>query len=249
MITNAIPIGWQLVFAFIGGILSIFSPCIIAALPGFIAYFAGLSLQQAKDKSHERELFISSLYFSLGFSLIFLAFGLVASGLSALLIQNQLVLQQFSGVILIALGVVQTGLLQFKFLQHEFRIDHTKIKLGKSPHLKSFLIGALFAFSWTPCYGPIIGGIFTLSASNQTLWLSLLLFLVYSIGFTLPIIILSTIMGNLSGFIAKNRQLFRWSNLVAGLLLILIGFLIFSNNISSIVNWLNFIYTNNKLFY
>lgn len=244
-----IHIGWQLAFAFIGGVLSIFSPCIIATLPGFIAYFAGLSLQEAKDKKHEKELFISSLYFSLGFSLVFLAFGLVASGISAILIQNQLILQQISGVILIALGIIQTGLLKFQFLQYEFRLDHTKIKLGKTPHLKSFLIGALFAFSWTPCYGPVIGGIFTLSASSQTLWLSLLLFLVYSLGFTIPIILLSTIMGNLSAFLSQNRQLFRWSNLIAGLLLILIGFLIFTNSLSNIVNWLNFIYTNNKLYF
>ena len=238
---------WQLLITFFAGIISILSPCIIPILPGFIAYFAGINLKEAKSSSHQKEIFIASLFFSLGFTLVFLAFGLVAGGFSLFLIQNQLLLQQISGIILIVLGILQTGLLKWGLLQKEFHFEHQKIDLHKHPHIKSLVIGALFAFSWTPCYGPIIGSIFTLSASTQTLASSLILFLVYSIGFTLPIIVLSLGLSKISAFLSRHRRAFYIANLLAGLILIFIGYLIFTNSLSSIVNWFSIIYTNNKI--
>lgn len=238
---------WQLLITFLAGIVSILSPCIIPILPGFIAYFAGINLKEAKTQNHQKEVFIASLYFSLGFTLVFLSFGLVAGGLSLFLVQNQLLLQQISGIILIVLGIMQTGLLKWGLLQREFHFEHQKIGFNDHPHLKSLIIGALFAFSWTPCYGPIIGSIFTLSASTQTLASSLILFLVYSIGFTLPIIILSLGLNKISNFLTNHKRAFYLANLCAGIILIVIGFLIFTNNLSSIVNWMSIIYTHNKI--
>lgn len=238
---------WQILITFLAGIVSILSPCIIPILPGFIAYFAGLNLKEAKSESHQKEIFIASLFFSLGFTLVFLAFGLIAGGISLFLIQNQLFLQKIAGILLIIFGLLQTGLLQLHLLQNEFSFAHQKLGLKSHPHLKSLLIGALFAISWTPCYGPIIGGIFTLSASMNTIGSSLILFLVYSLGFTLPIIFLSLALNRISHFLTRYKKIFYLANLTAGVLMILIGVLIFTNNLSSIVNWLSMIYTNNKI--
>ncbi len=238
---------WQLLLTFLAGIVSILSPCIIPILPGFIAYFAGLNLKEAKDQSHQKVVLIASLYFSLGFTVVFLAFGLIAGGLSLFLVQNQLLLQQIAGVILIILGIIQTGFLKLGFLQKEFHFDHQKIGFNNHPHLKSLIIGMLFAFSWTPCYGPIIGGIFTLSASTQTIGSSLILFFIYSLGFTLPLILLSLGMDKISRWLSRHKKLFHIVSLSAGLLLILTGYLIFTNQLSSIVNWLSFIYTRNQI--
>ncbi len=237
----------QIFLTFLAGILSVLSPCIIPLLPGFIAYFAGLGLEEVKTKKHQKKMLIASLLFSLGFTLTFLAFGLVAGGLSLILIQNQIFLQQIGGIILIFFGILQSGILKFKFVQKVYKLDHQKIKLQEHEYLRSLLIGIIFAFSWTPCYGPIIGGIFTLSASSQTLGASLLLFLFYSIGFALPIVLLSLAMDSCSAFLVKHRKFFRFSGLIAGALLILIGLLMLTNNLSLIVNWLDIIYTQNKL--
>lgn len=237
----------QLIITFFAGILSILSPCILPLLPGFLAYFAGLTLDEAKIKSHRKVVFLNSIFFSLGFTLTFLAFGLAISSLSLLLIQNQILLQQIGGVILIIFGVLQTGWVNIAKLQKELKLDHQKLAGSKHFYLRSLIIGAVFAFSWTPCYGPIIGGIFTLGASTTTLGQSLLLFLFYSLGFTLPILLLSIALDQLSALFVKHRKLFRLSHLIAGLLLILMGILMLTNSISSIVNWLNFIYTQNQV--
>ncbi len=237
----------NLAITFLAGIMSVLSPCIIPLLPGFVAYFAGLGLDEAKTKKHRKKMLISSLFFSLGFTLVFLGFGLIAGGLSLLLIQNQIILQQLGGIILIVFGVLQTGLIKFNLSQKHYRLDHQKIKLPLNEYGRSVLIGMIFAFSWTPCYGPIIGGIFTLGASSHTMGAGLLLFFIYSLGFTLPIILLSLLMDRFSVFLARHRRFFRFGNWLAGILLIVIGFLMFTNNLSSIVNWLDFIYTQNKL--
>jgi cytochrome c-type biogenesis protein len=242
---EALNIG-QVLVTFLAGILSVLSPCIIPLLPGFIAYFAGLGLEEVKTKKHRKKMLIASLCFSLGFTFTFLAFGLVAGGLSLILIQHQIFLQQIGGLILILFGIMQSGLLKFKFVQKAYKLDLEKIGLHEHEYLRSLLIGIIFAFSWTPCYGPIIGGIFTLSASSQTLLASLLMFLVYSIGFTLPIILLSLAMDRCSGWLARHRKIFRFSGLIAGILLIVIGLLMLTNNLSVIVNWLDLIYTQNK---
>jgi len=237
----------NLLITFLAGILSVLSPCIIPLLPGFVAYFAGLGIEEIRTTKHRRKMLISSLFFSLGFTLTFLSFGLVASGISLILIQNQIFLQQIGGLILILFGLLQTGLLKFKFSQKEYRLNHRKVCLPRHEYWQSLLIGIIFAFSWTPCYGPIIGGIFTLGASSRTVGASLILFLIYSLGFTLPIILLSLVMDKFSAFLKKNRRFFLFANLLVGLLLILIGTLMLTNNLSNIVNWLDFLYTQNKV--
>jgi cytochrome c-type biogenesis protein len=237
----------QIFITFLAGMLSVLSPCILPLMPGFVAWFAGLGLDEARTKKHRIKMLINSLWFSLGFTLTFLGFGLVAGGISFLLIENQVLLQQLGGVILIIFGILQTGLIKLKFTQKEYRLDRHKYHLPRHEYLRSLLIGVIFAFSWTPCYGPVIGGIFTMSAAAPTLWAGLLLFLVYSLGFTLPIILLSLVMDQISTLMARHKHLLRFSHLIAGILLILIGMLMLSNNFSAIVNWLDIIYTQNKL--
>ncbi len=240
----------NLFITFLAGILSVLSPCLLPILPGFIAYFAGLGLDEAKEKKHRKIVFFNSLFFSLGFTLTFLGFGLIAGGISLFLITNQLFLQQVGGVILIIFGIFQTGILKPKFIQKELRISPNTLNLPKNLYLRSVIVGMIFAFGWTPCYGPIIGGIFTLGASSQTVGSSLILFLVYSIGFTIPIILLSLTFDKLSSLIAKHKRLISYSHIVAGMLLILMGLLMITNSLSNIVNWLDIIYTqNNATFY
>ncbi len=240
---------WQILITLLGGILSVLSPCIMPVLPGFIAFFTGLSVVESKNKNHRREVLLSTLAFSFGFCLIFAMFGLIAGSISSFLIQNQLILQKIAGIVLIILGVIQTGLIKLNFLQQEFRADQKVVHKNLPHYLRAMAIGALFAISWTPCYGPIIGAIITLGLVSGTAGWSVFYFIIYSIGFTLPLIMMALSLDYFSKFFAKNKQIYHYSNRIAGILLIVIGFLMLTSNLGNIVNWLNFIYTNNKLLF
>jgi len=238
---------WKIALTFLGGILSVFSPCVLPILPGFIAYFSGLSLEEAKKR--RRETVIASLFFSLGFILVFMAIGVLADGFSRFLIINQVLLERIGGIIIMFFGFIQVGLVKVPTLQKEFRLENKIIPKHLPIYLNSLLIGILFAFSWTPCYGPIIGAILTYTAASKTFWLGFFYFVIYSLGFTLPIIILALFLDKLSQTIKKHRALFRYTTIFAGLLLIVLGFLMFINQLSSIVNLINLIYTDNKLLF
>jgi cytochrome c-type biogenesis protein len=235
--------------AFIAGILSVFSPCIIPVLPGFIAYLSGLSVQHALENNSRRQILISTAIFALGFNLVFSMFGILVGSLSQFLLVNQLLLLQIGGIIVMVFGILQSGLVKLEFLQREHRLDGNVLEKNLPHYLKSFLFGIIFALSWTPCFGPVIGGIITLAATTKTFGQSLLLFVFYALGFTLPLLLLSAFISHFHNFFKSHRNFYRYSNLVAGIFLIMIGFLMFTNSLSSIVNWLNFIYTQNKLLF
>ena len=236
---------WKIAITFLGGVLSVFSPCVLPILPGFIAYFSGLSLEEAKKR--RRQTVIASIFFSLGFILVFMAFGILVGGISQFFIINQILLQRIGGLIIMFFGFIQIGLVKIPTLQKEFRLGNKIIPKSIPIYLTSLLIGILFAFSWAPCYGPIIGAILTYTATSETFWLGFFFFVIYSLGFTLPIILLALFLDQLSQTIKKYRGLFRFSTILAGLLLIILGFLMFVNQLSSIVNFINIIYTEHRL--
>ena len=240
---------WQILITLLAGILSVLSPCIMPVLPGFIAFFTGLSVVESKSKNHRREVLLSTLAFSLGFCFIFAMFGLIAGSISIFLIQNQLILQKIAGLLLIIFGVIQTGFIKLNFLQKEFRADQKGLDKKLPHYLRAMAIGALFAISWTPCYGPIIGAIVTLGLASGTVGWSFFYFVIYSIGFTLPLILIALSLDYFSRFFAKNKAIYHYSNKIAGILLIIIGILMLTSSLGNIVNWLNFIYTNNKLLF
>lgn len=237
---------WKIAVTFLGGILSVFSPCVLPILPGFIAYFSGLTLEEAKHK--RKRTVIASIFFSLGFMAVFMAFGILANGISAFLIINQVTLQRIGGIIIIIFGLIQIGLLKFTALQRDYKIEKP-ISKTIPIYLSSFLIGVLFAFSWAPCYGPIIGAILTYTATSQTFWLGFFYFIVYALGFTLPIILIALFLDQLSRSIRKHRALFRYTTIISGILLIIIGLLMLTNELSTIVNFINIIYTQNRIMF
>ncbi len=238
---------WQILIAFFGGIISILSPCIISILPGFLAYLAGLNFQEAHQKKNQKKIILASLSFCLGYILIFSSFGLFTSGISLFLFTNQILLQKIAGIILIIFGIIQTGFLKWAPIQREFKVNLYNIKSSKNTYFTAFIIGILFAFSWTPCYGPIIGSIFTLSATSETFLSGIILFFFYSLGFTIPILLIALGLNKISKFLIQHKKLFAYLNIFIGILFIIMGLLIFTNNISNIVNWFSMVYTKFKL--
>ncbi len=226
--------------AFLGGMFSIFSPCILPVLPSFLGYITGVSLhQQQNRKAHFGTLISHTAIFALGFLITFLIFGAVIGWLGSFLVMQQELLQKIGGVLIILFGLMSLGVIKLKFLSAQHQLHLTSVH---SQRLKSFLTGIIFAFSWTPCYGPILGSIFTLAASSVSFWTSIWLFFFYSLGFLIPLMIFTVAIYHGSNLIAKNRYLIQYAHLLAGILLILVGILLLTNQMSGLVNWLSQIY-------
>ncbi|MGL5831578.1 MAG: cytochrome c biogenesis CcdA family protein [Candidatus Altimarinota bacterium] len=243
--------------AFLAGILSIFSPCILPVLPSFLAYITGISLEELKGKTNSKkspgaplfwQLIINTFFFALGFSLIFLLFGAVIGTLGKFLVINQTVLMQLGGLIIIILAFHQLGIYRLKFLLKEVKFEH-QLTNNLKGWLRSLLVGIVFAFGWAPCYGPIVGAILTLAATANSFYYSILLFIFYSFGFLVPLIIFSLFIGFFSEKLKKHRKIFKHSSLVAGLLMLILGVLMLTNLFPYIVTWLSLSYNEANLLY
>ena len=186
--------------ALIAGVISITSPCFIPLLPGYISYIAGVD---ESGPSRRRVLLAASL-FVLGFALVFTALGATASLLGSVLLQKLPIIVKVAGVFVILMGLATLGVLKIPFLYREKRLDLNRIRSGPAGALP---LGMAFAFGWTPCIGPILGGILAAAATTQTASKGALLLLIYSLGMGLPFILFAVAFskaGRTVGFLKRH---------------------------------------------
>ncbi|MEK7146178.1 MAG: cytochrome c biogenesis protein CcdA, partial [Patescibacteria group bacterium] len=221
-----------LLVAFLAGLVSFLSPCVLPVMPGFLSYLAGSTLKEANARRFE--IFLNSFFFVLGFSVIFALLGvLLNTVLSAIAYEAQTWLARIGGAIIIFFGLYLTGLIHLPFLEREYKF-HLKTKF-KSKYLTSFVFGAAFASGWTPCVGAVLGGILGLAASNPGS--SFLLLFSYSLGLGLPFLLLGAFAAQGAQLIQKFAKYLRIVNIVFGVLLIVIGVLAFTQNLDSVANF------------
>jgi len=239
-----------IILAFFAGVLSIASPCILPILPSFLGYITGISLsdnyKNLQKKEARKKLLLNTLIFGVGFCIIFLFFGAVIGIIGQTLVLNRPIFQIIGGIIIIFFGLQLTGLIKIKSLMKEKKFELSP-KFKKFEYLRSFIAGMFFAFGWAPCYGPIIGAIFTLAATQANFGQAILLFVFYSLGFIIPLLLFTFIIAQASEKIKKIQKFARYSSLVAGGFVILLGFLLMTNNLSILVNWLNLSYNMNNI--
>ncbi len=224
--------GISLVFAFIGGIVSFLSPCVIPIVPGFMAYLAGSSLQESS--SHRKDIFLNSAFFVLGFSVIFAALGvLLNTVLEAAAYDVQLWLARLGGALIIFFGLYLAGLVRMEFLEREykFRLAHT----FKSRYLTSFTFGAAFAAGWTPCVGAVLGGILGLAATQPGSAFALLFS--YSLGLGLPFLFVGLFASRADQLINRYSTYLARINILFGIMLIGLGILAFTQNLNLIASF------------
>jgi cytochrome c-type biogenesis protein len=228
--------------AFLAGLLSFLSPCILPVLPSFLGYVSGVSLSKSALQlpSHRLRLHLAwhSFLFSLGFLSVFLAVGASIGWAGQFFILNQHTLQIVGGFLIFFLALWTLGLFHHPVFQKEIRWAHPKFLEHLGP-FRSFGVGVLFSFGWAPCYGPITGAILTLVAVKGHLSQGLWLFGWYSFGFVLPFMIFSLALSHVLPWIKQSHvflKAFRW--LSAGLLFFL-SFLLLTNSFSSLVTKLN----------
>ena len=220
--------------AFLAGLVSFLSPCVLPIIPGFLAYLAGSSLGASEQSGNRREVFINSVYFVLGFSVIFAVLGvLLNTVLNSVAYGAQAWLARIGGVIIIFFGLYLTGLIKISFLEREHKLS-LRFKF-KSRHLTSFIFGAAFAAGWTPCVGAALGGILGLAASQPGSALYLLF--AYALGLGVPFLIVGFFAAQAAALINRYAGALKYITIVFGILLIILGILIFTEQLSLIANF------------
>ena len=180
------------IFVFIQGLLSFFSPCVIPLIPIYMSYLAG----NAKVTSAEgvitykrKKVFLHTLFFVMGISFVFFLLGMSVTALGSFFKTNQTIFTKTGGIIIILLGLVQVGFLDFKFLQKERKLHFNFGNRTMNP-LIAFVMGFTFSFAWTPCVGPALSSVLILASSSKSTFIGNLLVLIYSAGFVIPFLLL-----------------------------------------------------------
>jgi len=212
--------------AFTAGFLSFFSPCVLPMVPSFILYIAGYTFRdvQARDDLTEirRKSVVSSLFFILGFSIVFIALGLAASLLGQVLFRYRDAIRVVGGIIIMLLGLYLMRVLKFPFLDLEKRLNLRSKPVGYSG---AFIMGVTFSAAWTPCAGPILGSILVLATASGTFYKGLALLVFYSAGLALPFFLASLSVNLALAFIRKIERIIRVVTFVSGLFIFIIGLL------------------------
>lgn len=218
--------------AFLGGLVSFLAPCVLPIIPGFLAYLAGTSLEEAAGR--RREVFLNAFFFVLGFSVVFSALGVLLNTLlEAVAYDVQLWLSRIGGAMVILFGLYLIGLIKIPFLER----PHTlAVHAGsRSRYTTSFLFGFAFAAGWTPCVGAALGAILGLAASAPGS--AFVLLLAYALGLGIPFLLIGLCAAQASRFIERYQKAFRYINIAFGAILIALGILIFTQQLSRIANF------------
>ena len=228
-----------ILIAFSAGLASFIAPCNLPMIPAFLAYISGTTLteinndQKTNFKINKINIIANTIFFVLGFSVIFSTLGvLINSILSENINQISNSLNGIAGIIIVTFGIFLIASTKINSLNKEKKFQ---IKNFKSSYPMSFVFGLAFAIAWTPCVGPILGTILTLAATTPSISFTLLL--AYSIGLGIPFILIGIFFSKSTKIISSMTKHLKYYNIVLGGFIILLGILIFTNQLAYIANF------------
>jgi cytochrome c-type biogenesis protein len=230
-----LPIG-----AFLAGIVSFLSPCVLPLVPGYVSLISGTGAA-ALDQGAERPLgrvMLNSLMFILGFSIVFVSLGAAATGVGQFMAEYRREFTYLAGIVIIIFGLHLTGLLKIKYLYADKRMHSVQ---GSSSMWGSFAVGFAFAFGWTPCIGPILSTILFAAASEGTVAKGVALLAIYSAGLAVPFLLTSFGIDLFMAFYTRFRRHLHTVEVISGVLLIAIGVLVLTRRLTMLSGYFSFL--------
>lgn len=225
--------------AFLAGLLSFVSPCVLPLVPPYLGFIAGVSLEeltgQNDQKSASRRVFLASLAFVAGFTTVFVALGASASFLGQFVTQHIQFLGYVAGAAIMVMGLHFLGVFRIGFLYREARVHVERKPTGL---LGAYVIGLAFAFGWTPCVGPILAAILFVAGSEDTVTQGALLLTAYALGLGIPFLLAALFAGPFLGFMKKFRRHMGTVEKAMGVVLVLTGLLFITGQMATFSYWL-----------
>ena len=229
-----------IISAFIAGLLTFLAPCTLPLVPAYLGFISGVSTDDLKDpakaKAARRKIFLNGVFFIFGFSIVFIVFGTLAGLIGQELVPFRIWLTRLGGILVILFGLFMLGFFKLPFLQVDKRMKVPSfLTIGKPT--SSLAIGSAFAFGWTPCVGPILGSILLLASTQTTALQGAFLLTVFSAGLAIPFLLVAIGFSHATKYIEKISVYLKWVSIVGGVFLILLGFLLLTNNFSLLIQY------------
>lgn len=225
--------------AFLAGVLSFISPCVLPLVPAYIGYLSGRTLTGPSPSRWKT--FSHALAFVLGFTFVFtVIFGVAAGLFSATFARYLDVLRQIGAIVVIVLGLHMLGVIHISFLDYDRRLGSGSAP-GRQGYLTSFVVGLSFSAGWTPCVGPMLGAIFSLALNEADPGRAVILFFIYSLGLGLPFLITALALESISRRLKSLNRYMGVIERVSGLLLVLIGILLLADGLSKLSRFFQWI--------
>lgn len=218
-----------IISAFVAGLLTFFAPCTLPLVPGYLAFLAGVSDSDVGLSSSRRKIIIQGLFFVLGFSFIFIFFGMLAGLVGGSLAPYRVTLSQIGGIVVLIFGLFFLGVGRIPLFSFERRMSVPRLFKRGTP-ANSFLFGASFGLGWTPCIGPILGTILTLALVKSTAISGAFLLAIFSMGLSLPFMTVAFAMGHKNISLEIPQWFSRVLSTIGGVFLVLIGTLLITDN-------------------
>jgi cytochrome c-type biogenesis protein len=235
-------IGFEIVTAFFAGLLSFLSPCVLPLVPGYISIISGFSLDQLKGKVHDaalkRSVMLSSVMFILGFTIAFIALGATATVVGKFLLTRMPILKYIAGIIMIIFGLHVLGVFRIRALYQDTRMHKVQTSSGM---LGALVLGFVFALGWSPCLGPILSGVLAMASDQETVGRGMFLLFVYSAGLGVPFLLTSLGINRFLSFYNRFKRHFRALEIVSGILILIVGVLIFTNQMTRLNQYFQFL--------
>ena len=232
----------SLISAFIAGIASFISPCVLPLVPAYISFISGTSLEQLRKEqttAARKNVILTSLIFIAGFSTIFILLGASATYAGTFLSRNKILFNRIAGAIIIIFGLHIAGLFQIKFLNYEKRFNVNRKPVGV---LSTFLVGLAFAAGWTPCIGPILAAILVIASNQESSAQGVILLASYSLGLGIPFFLTAIALNTFFNFFSWLKRYYRQIEYASAALLIVLGIMVITNQFTRLASYFNYSY-------
>ncbi|MBI2097725.1 MAG: sulfite exporter TauE/SafE family protein [Candidatus Vogelbacteria bacterium] len=225
---------------FFAGILTFLAPCTLPLVPAYLGFISGVDQEELKNpitaRQARRKIFLNGLAFVVGFSSVFIAFGVLAGFVGQALAPYRVWLARFGGGLVIIFGLFMLGFFKLKFFQDNKRIPVPKwLTLGKPS--SSLFIGGTFALGWTPCVGPILGSVLLLAGTSATALQGGLLLAIFSLGLAIPFLLIALVFYRAMKYIDAISKYLKWVSIIGGVFLIILGVLLMTDNFGLLIQY------------